>query len=266
MCNYSANDEWKKWFPFSTYPLEDSTHLKVICFHHAGGSASVYRSWTQIKGDFNFVSVEYAGKGTRKNETFVTDFAEIAPKLCEAADRLVGDDEYIIYGHSMGAAAAFYTADLMSRLYGHKPKEIIVAGRHAPDVELEGEFKSYMDDEALIEELRRYGATPKEILDNREILDFLLPSIRKDYELNDSFCYRNEILDVPITAHCAVNDEDATKELMESWSELTTGDFCIKEFDGGHFFIFDMGMDYFGELMEEMDQCCYVGGRNDKVD
>ncbi|MCR5600950.1 MAG: thioesterase [Ruminococcus sp.] len=266
MSNYSTNRDWEKWFPFSTYPLDDSTHLKVICFHHAGGSASVYRSWTQIKGEFNFIAVEFAGKGTRKSERFITDFAEIAPSLCEAVDKLVGSEEYIIFGHSMGAAAAFYTADFMSRLYGHKPTEIIVACRHAPHVELEGEFKSYMDDEALIDELRRYNATPKEILENREILDFLLPSIRKDYELNDSFRYHEEMLDVPVIAHCATDDEDATKELMEAWSEVTSEDFYIKEFEGGHFFIFDMGMDYVGELMEEIDQYCYVGGRNDKVD
>lgn len=266
MSNYSTNKEWEKWFPFSTYPLDDNTHLKVICFHHAGGTATVYRNWTQIKGGSNFISVEFPGKGTRKSETFINNFADITPSLCEAIDKLVGNDDYIIFGHSMGAVAAFYTADVMSRMYGHKPKVIIVAGRHAPHAELEGEFKSYMDDEALIEELRRYNATPQEILENREILNFLLPSIRKDYELNDSFCYHNEIVDVPIIAHCATDDEDATKNLMEAWSEVTSEDFAIKEFEGGHFFIFDMGMDYFGELMEEIDMNCYVGGRNDKDD
>ena len=44
----------ERWFPFSTYTLNDTEHKKIFCFHHAGGSASVYRKWTLEKKKMNF--------------------------------------------------------------------------------------------------------------------------------------------------------------------------------------------------------------------
>ena len=35
---------YKKWFPFTTYDLDELNNRDIVfCFHHAGGSASVYR-------------------------------------------------------------------------------------------------------------------------------------------------------------------------------------------------------------------------------
>ena len=61
----------ERWFPFSTYALDDIEHKKIFCFHHAGGSASVYRKWTLEKKKMNFICVELPGKGTRRREPFV---------------------------------------------------------------------------------------------------------------------------------------------------------------------------------------------------
>ena len=45
----------ERWFPFTTYCLNDTEHKKIFCFHHAGGSASVYRKWTLEKKNMNVV-------------------------------------------------------------------------------------------------------------------------------------------------------------------------------------------------------------------
>lgn len=63
-----------------------------------------------------------------------------------------------------------------------------------------------MDDDALIKELIRYQATPKEILQNQELLSFVLPEVRRDYKLNESFIYRGECINSPLILHSGVND------------------------------------------------------------
>lgn len=69
---------YKKWFPFTTYDLDELNNRDIVfCFHHAGGSASVYRKWTLKKEKINFVCVELPGKGTRRKERFIENFEEL---------------------------------------------------------------------------------------------------------------------------------------------------------------------------------------------
>lgn len=251
--NRNEAKEFLKWFPFRTCGWEKEEEIPVaVCFHHAGGSAAYYRSWTREKQGIHFLCAELPGKGTRIGEEFQNNFDEIKPALCQALNEIVGNRAYVIFGHSMGAAIGFYVAEHMADVYGKAPAKLIVAGRQAPDTEDEKEFKSCMGDDALIRELERYQATPKEILENKELLDFFLPAIRKDYELNDSIRYRQEALHIPITAHAGKADEGADKKIMEGWKRMTTGAFSVREFEGDHFFISPESEAYFPALLEEI--------------
>lgn len=242
----------KKWFPFSTYDIIDDHSEKLICFHYAGGSASVFRQWTLEPHGFNVLCAELPGKGTRTGEAFVTDIKDLLEPLCAAVDAVVENGKYTLFGHSMGAAIGFYVADRMTKNYGKQPSCLIVAGRQAPDTENEGEFKSWMSDDALIKEMRMYGGTPDDVLENKELMDILIPRIRKDYELNDTLIYHGEKLHIPIVAHSALEDKGATPDIMEHWSAMTTGKFSIRSFEGRHFWVTD-DETYFLQILKELE-------------
>lgn len=225
------------WFPFHTYALEDFEHEKIFCFHHAGGTAGVYRKWTLDKGEKNFICVELPGKGTRRRETFVDNFRLLLPEIAQNIMDVVKQQEFTLFGHSMGAAMAFYVADYIEEHFGKHPKRIVAAGRQAPQDEDPCEFKSFMNDEALIAELKKYNATPPEILENKELLQFILPEVRKDYKLNESLIYHGEQVDTPIYLHAGTEDFGATKEIMSNWNSVTTQGTKFTEFSGDHFFV-----------------------------
>ncbi len=247
------NSSLRKWFPFSTYdPDNDPSEEKIICFHHAGGSASVYRSWTLDKNRYNILCTELPGKGTRTGEEYITDINELLEPLCRAVIDAAGDGKYSFFGHSMGAGIAFYACSYLTHKYGKPPSRLIVAGRQPPDVENPGEFKSSMDDEALINEIRRYGATPEEVLENKELMDIIIPRIRKDYELNDTLVYSGEILEVPVIAHSALEDDGAQPEIMKHWADYTTASFRLRSFKGNHFWITD-DKQYYQNIFREME-------------
>lgn len=225
------------WFPFSTYPLSDRSHKKIFCFHHAGGSASVYRKWTFKKQTLNFVCVELPGKGTRRQETFITDFSKMVEQICQNILSVTGDRPFILFGHSMGAAIAFYVASYLQKNFGTIPERLIAAGRQAPQDEDPNEFKSHMGDDALIDELKKYNATPKEIFESKELLAYVLKEVRKDYKLNESLVYHGERIDVPIWINCGKEDCCATIEIMRNWSAVTSKGIRPQEFEGDHFFV-----------------------------
>lgn len=249
----SKINPYKKWFPFTTYDLDKPAIRKVVfCFHHAGGSASVYRKWTLKKEKINFVCVELPGKGTRRKEKFIENFEELVDPLVESIIHVAGNKDILFYGHSMGAAIAFYTTVYMVNKYGKEPKKIIVAGRQAPNEVNQTEFKSYMDDNALVEELIRYQATPKEVLQNKELLSFILPEIRRDYKLNESFIYRGERIDIPLVLHSGLNDAEANEAIMHRWSSVTKKIIRERVFHGDHFFVSKLGDEYWEQLYRDL--------------
>lgn len=247
--------EYNKWFPFETCKENISNNLdacNVFCFSHAGGSASTYRKWTLEFEGVNFICVELPGIGTRRNEKFIIDFDLIVKSLAHSIEKKVKDRDFCFYGHSMGAAIAFFTAYYMLNHNMKLPKKIIVAGRQDPSEENLMEFKTYMDDNALINELKRYNATPNEVLENEEFLRIIIPELRKAYKLNESFIYAGETISIPIIAHSGKYDSEANYEIMSKWRKMTTDSFNIREFEGDHFFMFNRGKEYKRELIEDI--------------
>lgn len=245
------NTDKNIWFPFSHLNSEkkEISH-KLFCFHHAGGTASAYKPWAEYHKGVTTYPVELPGKATRMRETFITHYERLVPDIAKAIDAEVGETTFSLFGHSLGAIMAFKTAFILETLYKRKPATLIVAGRHAPQDDFKDPYQTYMGDDKLVEELKRVNGTPKDILANEEILKVLLPSIKNDYKLNESFDYKDEMLNTPIVAHVSNHDPDANPDQMERWKLVTKGDFKIKQFEGDHFFVHSLGENYYTEVAE----------------
>ncbi|WP_054741846.1 thioesterase II family protein [Cellulosilyticum ruminicola] len=229
----------KKVFPFESKMSRDMEAMNVFCFQHAGGSASSYRKWTLEVLPVKIICVELPGRGMRRREKFIEDFEELTDHLAQEIYTKNNGAKFSLFGHSMGAALAFKVCYKLEKQYGISPSKLIVAGRQAPQKENLLEFKSYMGDEALIAELKRYQQTPEEIFNDNDFLNHILKEIRKDYRLNDSFLYNQEVISTPIIAHAATNDVEATKDIMKNWEQVTQESFSLREFEGNHFFVLD---------------------------
>ncbi|MBD8499352.1 thioesterase II family protein [Paenibacillus arenosi] len=240
-----------KWFPFGCNRNLDNVD-RVICFHYAGGSTSAFKRWTTSKLPVEFIPVELPGRGTRMSEPCMESFDELIEQLVANLIKVLDYRRFHFYGHSMGAAIAFETAYQLQHRYGIQPEQLIVAGRHAPQHPDPSLFKSYMSDEDLLHEMKRLNGTPKEILDNREIMQFLLPMIRSDYKLHESYNYRGHKLNIPIIAHAGKDDHDANPSIMQYWKDVTYGEFELQAYEGNHFFVQQLGEQYLSELINKV--------------
>ena len=71
-----------QWFPF-----QENKNLKnrlLFCFHHAGGTAAVYRSWVGQDNEFSVLPVELPGKATRMGEPFIENMEVLSDQIAEA--------------------------------------------------------------------------------------------------------------------------------------------------------------------------------------
>jgi medium-chain acyl-[acyl-carrier-protein] hydrolase len=163
--------------------------------------------------------------------------------LADAVNALVRDLELgrnelpmAFFGHSLGARLAFELTRELRRRDLRLPVHLILSGCRAGH--LPGRSRvSALPDSALVQELRRMGATAS-ALDDSELMALLLPTIRADYTMSETAVFASEPpLSVPITALGGTEDEHVFREDLDAWSVHTTGPFSCHMFPGGHLFI-----------------------------
>lgn len=225
---------------------------RMFCFHHAGGSASSYYKLVKSSEDAEFIPVEIPGRGTRISEPFAQDIQKLSESCAEAICSVLDERPVFLFGHSMGAAIAFKTAYILAEQYGVEIQKLIVAGRHAPQDEDPTEYRTYMGTDSLVQELIRIDAMDEEILSNSEFMNFFIPIIYSDYKLSESFRYHGEVLNIPITAHCGCQDDQANEKIMRRWESVCADTFVLKKFHGPHFFFNDKISQYASILTDEI--------------
>jgi medium-chain acyl-[acyl-carrier-protein] hydrolase len=133
---------------------------------------------------------------------------------------------------------ALETARHIQRMDLPPPVCLIVSGRFPPHAENVRNHFHAMPNVALLDEMRRLGGTPDEVMAHREILDMLLPVVRDDFRLLETHdALAEPLVRIPVHVCCGMDDEDSPMSLLRRWSEVTAQSCSITLFAGGHFYI-----------------------------
>jgi medium-chain acyl-[acyl-carrier-protein] hydrolase len=148
------------------------------------------------------------------------------------------DMPFAFFGHSMGALVAFEAARALRRQGLAGPRLLIASGCRPPQTADQRERIHHLPDEAFLQKLKELGGTPKEILQSKELMALLMPTLRADFSVIDSYQYEPGIpLDCPITVVSGAQDERARGTMMSDWRMQTSHMLSLQELQGGHFFI-----------------------------
>lgn len=229
------------WFRRFTATTGDGPLL--VCFPHAGGSASAYVPLSRaLSAEFDVVSVQYPGRQDRYAEAPFTALAPlvetVAEELAHELARVPGRP-YALFGHSMGALVAFETARLLVQNGLPVPQRLFLSGRGGPLCRTGDEGLPW-DDADVLADVHRLGGTDQTMLDDPDILEMVLPAMRADYQAVATYRWtRGEPLAVPVTTLIGDHDPMVTVQEARTWGECTSGDFALKVFPGGHFYLTD---------------------------
>ncbi|MER5810493.1 alpha/beta fold hydrolase [Streptomyces sp. NPDC002033] len=216
---------------------------RLVCFPHAGGSATAYTQLARaLPADFDVLAVQYPGRQDRYlEEPFTALEALVGAVAGELAGELAADPgrPYALFGHSMGALVAFETARLLAGRGLPAPQRLFLSGRDAPGARSGAHYRDY-DDDAVLAEVRGLGGTDRATLENPEILEMVLPALRADYRALGGYEWRpGEPLATPVTVLVGDGDPVVTVEEAGRWREHTSGAFDLRVFSGGHFYLND---------------------------
>jgi medium-chain acyl-[acyl-carrier-protein] hydrolase len=217
-------------------PRSSAAEIRLLCFHHAGGSAAMFRKWPElISPEIEPIAVQLPGRADRFNELAFEHMAPLVDALVDVVMPLL-DQPFACYGVSMGARVAWSLALALRRRGMPMPAQLFLACEPAP-VHDDGTRPWENRAGGLEGYMRDLGGTPPEVLAEPELVRALLPTLRADLvALTTATARPVTPLDVPIRAFAGTEDVVAPWDSMAAWRAETSARFRLDLIPGGHFF------------------------------
>ncbi|MEV6318066.1 thioesterase II family protein [Streptomyces sp. NPDC051776] len=210
---------------------------RLICFPHAGGSASYYLPVsTALSPRVDVVAVQYPGRQDRRLEPLIDDIGTLADRVHEVLRRDRDDRPLTFFGHSMGALVAFEVARRLER-DGTGPVRLFASGRRAPSRHRD-ENVHQRDDDGIIAEVKAMSGTDDRLLGDEELIRMIMPALRGDYRAVETYqCEPVVTVGCPVTALVGDRDPKTSVDEARDWGKHTTAAFDLRTFPGGHFYL-----------------------------
>jgi medium-chain acyl-[acyl-carrier-protein] hydrolase len=210
----------------------------MLCFPYAGASSAVYRDWREpLAGVADVVPVEMPGHGRRRSEALAQSMPELVEALWSQAEPYVsGPLPYVLYGHSLGALAAFELAHAFTAAE-HPPAVLIVSGRNGPSHPAAVAPMHQLPDEEFLAALASFGGTPLQFLTDHELMRLFLPTLRADLGVAERY-HRPHVdpLPCPLLSLQSADDKFVSPGGVSAWAQETGSDHHLIWCTGDHFF------------------------------
>jgi medium-chain acyl-[acyl-carrier-protein] hydrolase len=250
MTRVPAPTPWLVW-----HRPNPEARLRLFCFPYAGGGALIFRTWPDgLPQTVEVCAVQPPGRETRLKEPPFTQLPPLVQALAPVL-RPYLDKPFAFFGHSMGAIISFELARHLRREPGPQPLQLFVSGRRAPQVPDTDDLTYNLPEPEFMEELRRLNGTPQAVLEHPELMKLMIPTLRADFELIQTYAYTPEPpLDCPLSVYGGLQDEDVSREHLEGWREQTTAAFVSRMFPGDHFYLHTSQQLLLRTLSQELHQ------------
>jgi surfactin synthase thioesterase subunit len=215
-----------------------SPSVRLLCFPHGGGSATAFNEWPgNLPEDVEVCVVQLPGRGRRMFEPSLNGVNQVIEALLEEFQPFQ-ETPLALFGHSLGAWLAF---EFCRQLQLRKIPlvHLFVSGQIAPQLpDPEAPIRHLSDREFISEVRRRYDGLPEEILRDDEMMTLLLPALRADFTMKETYRYvEGPLLECSVSSFGGHEDCGTSIDELTAWRNQTSLGFSLRMFPGGHFFI-----------------------------
>ncbi len=215
-----------------------SAQMRLFCVPYAGGGVPVYARWLEgLPPSVEVAIVQPPGRGARLTEAPFTQLLPLVEALAVAIKSHL-EKPCALFGHSVGAVIAFELARTLHRGGGPFPIHLFVSGRVAPHLPDRNQPLRDLPDAEFVREVNRLGGIPAEVMANSELMSLLLPTLRADIAVSETYAYAPDgALACPITALGGTDDGRVSGDRVDAWRYHTTAAFARHMIPGDHFFL-----------------------------
>lgn len=227
--------ETKNWF------AELCQQNKVNCcvFPYSGSGVASFASWKRGFSDqTGLFAAKLPGREDRLEETPRTELLPLASDFAHAihASAFV-NQPLVLAGFSLGALLAFEVARQLRELDVRVSLLFAGAARAPHGKWSRGRLHKLKKDDDFIKGLnQQYSAIPQAVIDDPEARSLLLPIIRADITLFETYKYTaSEPLDCEIVTLSGTEDPVVRAKHIAPWKQLGKS-YRHRSFAGGHYF------------------------------
>jgi len=213
--------------------------INLYCLPYAGGRALSYRDFQAHVSNLILIKpLELPGRGKRVREALLTDSEAMIDDLFAQVQN--DGQTYAIYGHSLGSLLAYLLTRRIISAGLPAPRHLFLSGGKAPSVLRDQRARYKLPKHEFINCVKSLGGIPREILEEPELIDFIEPILRADFQALETYVYHPTApFDIPITILHGLSDIEVAYRDLLAWQQETSQHIDINVFQGGHFFIFD---------------------------
>lgn len=217
-----------------------SAKMTVFCFPFAGGSSTTFHAWLDhLHLDAEIITVQMPARGSRLADEPCDNMGDLVESLFLNILPLISKP-YLFFGHSMGSKVAFELARKLHQCELPMPVHFISSGCPAPFLPRCVDPIHALPEAEFIDCLAKLNGTPERVLRNRELMSILMPALRADFKILETYIGSNDVL-LPstITLCGGAGDKSVAQSDILAWRSLFQQSGDLHMFDGGHFFIND---------------------------
>jgi surfactin synthase thioesterase subunit len=208
--------------------------MRLFCFHHAGGGGLAFNAWSKaLSPSAEVVAVEVADR-----QRFTT-LRQLVDEV-DAHLRPALEEPHAFFGHSFGALLAYRLACARAAQGVPGPRAMLLSAYAPPHVPPPLRVVDLLDDHQLSTLLADLGGLPPQLRRWPTLHERALAATRHDLRLCATDRDENTpLLACPIHVFGGSDDPLVRKADLLEWRSRTTGNFSVRIFTGGHFYLRD---------------------------
>lgn len=209
--------------------------LRLFCFPCAGGGSAGFHGLARaLPPSIELLPLLLPGRERRLAEAPLREMGALLTALEAALDGELGAPCAFL-GHSLGALVAF---ELARRLGPRGPLHLFACAARAPQrISIRAPIHA-LPDEAFVQAVKGWGGLPPQVLEEAELMEFVLPALRADFELYERYvCEPEPALELPLTVLGGAADIHVSAADLAAWGEHNRSTTELHTLPGGHFFL-----------------------------
>ena len=192
------------------------------------------------------------GRENRINEPPFTSLTSLTQALSDVLLPYL-DRPFVFFGHSLGGVISFELVNVLRQQQRPMPMHLYISASRPPQLARRPSTTHQLPTPDFIEHLRDLRGTPEVILNNDAMMELLLPGIRADFAMWETYTYTPQApLDCPITTFGGWQDHLVDHDTLKAWRAHARGRFKLLMLSGGHFYIHSERSTLLGLLTQEL--------------
>ena len=209
--------------------------IQLFLLPYAGGNSQSFKNIVPLIDErIEVVTIEYAGRMTRREEGYITEYNLFLQDVAKQIENVRKQNmPYAVLGYSLGSALLY---DLLSKKFiSGSPIHAFACAKGSLLKHTKSQKYIQYSEEDFLQEIIALGGIDDRIIQNERFLKIYMEPVKADYLIWSQYSFGQGIIPCDVTA--IYSKEDSLSNDVKDWDKVVAGKTDYYEMGTSHFFI-----------------------------